>query len=382
VGSIRLDLNHSINVIKTANAVPFNSADAFASSVNSKLLLNQIVDNVNRASEGDLNLSIVGATAPTNTTTISASPTTTTVQASTSLTSAIDSIQTSIPVTSTANFSTSGTIQINSEQMVYSSTTATTFDGVSRGANSTSTAVHANGSVVSPTVTVKSTDTLINAVDVSTFSAAGTIQIDNEQMNYSSRSTATTPNTFTISARGVNGTTAVDHSSSISIKEVNTVTATATTINVTSAAGFPTSGTIQIGAEHIAYTSINTASTPNTIGGLTRGFNGTVASVHTAADVVLEIDINATSTSLATVSNPISYILITSNIQFYFQYTTKDAVVSPILSSATFAYHNSTNPITNITFWNGTLQPDATPITSFTIKQSSLQQRVTYVSAS
>lgn len=378
-------MNHSVNVIKTSPAsasttptqvsAPATAPSAFASASNRKLLLNQTVDNVNRATEGDLILSVAGATTPTNSTTVAAAPTTTTVQASTTISSAIDSIQTSIPVASTAQFPSSGTIQINSEQMVYSSTTATTFDNVSRGANGTSTANHTLASVVSPLYAVDSSQTSINVASTAGFATSGTIQIDNEQIDYGS----ITATSFGGLTRGVNGTTASTHGSSITITQINTITSTQTSIPVVSTAGFPTSGTIQIGAEQIAYTS----TTVTSFGGLTRGFNGSVAAVHTASNTVLEIDVNASSTELATVANPISYILITSATAFYFRYTTKDAVVSPILKSATFAYHNSANPITNITFWNGTLQPDVTPNpTSFTIKQSSVESTITYIGAS
>ncbi|MBE9529432.1 MAG: Ig-like domain-containing protein [Proteobacteria bacterium] len=55
---------------------------------------------------------------------------------------------TSISVDSTADFSSSGTIKIDSEEICYSSITATSFGAITRGCNSTVAASHSNNSVV------------------------------------------------------------------------------------------------------------------------------------------------------------------------------------------------------------------------------------------
>jgi hypothetical protein len=48
----------------------------------------------------------------------------------------------------TAGFSSSGTVQIDSEQLTYSSTTSTAFAGVQRGANGSTPAAHATAATV------------------------------------------------------------------------------------------------------------------------------------------------------------------------------------------------------------------------------------------
>ena len=51
---------------------------------------------------------------------------------------------TTITVNSTTGFSSSGTLHIANEQVTYTGTTSTTFTGVTRGANSTTAAAHAD----------------------------------------------------------------------------------------------------------------------------------------------------------------------------------------------------------------------------------------------
>jgi hypothetical protein len=61
-----------------------------------------------------------------------------------------------ITVKSTAGFSSSGTLQINSEQFTYTGITSTTFTGVTRAANSTSAAAHSPTSDTTRTVVSES----------------------------------------------------------------------------------------------------------------------------------------------------------------------------------------------------------------------------------
>lgn len=67
----------------------------------------------------------------------------------TTLNGALNSSATTITVVSTASFPTSGTVKIDSEQITYTGTTATTFTGATRGANSTVAASHSSGASVS-----------------------------------------------------------------------------------------------------------------------------------------------------------------------------------------------------------------------------------------
>jgi hypothetical protein len=59
-----------------------------------------------------------------------------------------NSVITTITIDSTTDFSSSGTIKIDSEEICYSSVTDTSFGAVTRGCNSTVAAAHSNNSVV------------------------------------------------------------------------------------------------------------------------------------------------------------------------------------------------------------------------------------------
>lgn len=63
----------------------------------------------------------------------------------TTLSTTLTSSSTTITVASTAGFRTSGVIVIDSEQIAYTGKTATTFTGLTRGANSTTAAAHTAG---------------------------------------------------------------------------------------------------------------------------------------------------------------------------------------------------------------------------------------------
>ena len=71
---------------------------------------------------------------------------------STTLTGAHTKIVTTITVASTTSFPSTGTILIDNEQMTYTGTTATTFTGVTRAANSTTVATHSASATVSGSV--------------------------------------------------------------------------------------------------------------------------------------------------------------------------------------------------------------------------------------
>jgi hypothetical protein len=64
---------------------------------------------------------------------------------STTLSADIDAAVTTIPVASTADFPSSGTLQLDFERINYTGTTPTTFTGATRGAGSTPAAAHGNG---------------------------------------------------------------------------------------------------------------------------------------------------------------------------------------------------------------------------------------------
>ena len=72
--------------------------------------------------------------------------------APTATTAALTAASTSIPVTSTAGYALHGRLLIDSELINYTSTTATTFDGLTRGVGGTTAAAHASVATVSQNV--------------------------------------------------------------------------------------------------------------------------------------------------------------------------------------------------------------------------------------
>lgn len=67
---------------------------------------------------------------------------------STQLTSTIDSDDTTLSVTSTADFEDDGNVMIGSEKIAYTSKTSTTFAGCTRGEDETTARAHASGAMV------------------------------------------------------------------------------------------------------------------------------------------------------------------------------------------------------------------------------------------
>lgn len=78
----------------------------------------------------------------------------------------------------------------------------------------------------------------------------------------------------------------------------NSMTASQTTMNLTDASRFPTSGTVVVDAEKITYTGKSN----NQLTGLTRGANGTTATTHSSGVPVLEV---RTSFTYEAVSHPV-----------------------------------------------------------------------------
>ncbi len=68
--------------------------------------------------------------------------------ASTTLNEALDASETSIDVASAANLGESGTIRVDSEDIIYTGKSTNTLTGCTRGANDTTAATHSNGATV------------------------------------------------------------------------------------------------------------------------------------------------------------------------------------------------------------------------------------------
>lgn len=79
----------------------------------------------------------------------------------------------------------------------------------------------------------------------------------------------------------------------------SSISATDTTIPLTSSTGFPASGTIQIGSETINYAAVS----GNNLIGATRGAESTTAATHSSSDAVLCATLTITDTSHGAVQN-------------------------------------------------------------------------------
>ena len=142
---------------------------------------------------------------------------------------------------------------------------------------------------LSGSVTVTETTSLALTDGTGFPTGGGTIIIDNEQITYATRS----GNTLSTLTRNVNGTGVSAHSSGAAVSSLTFPSTTlaadltstdVTSMTVASQANFPTTGTVLIGTEEIAYTGKNTS--PDRLTGLTRGVNGSKAAAHSTSAAV------------------------------------------------------------------------------------------------
>ena len=242
---------------------------------------------------------------------------------------AVGSGDTIINVASTIAFPTQGTIQIDSELIVYSSTTPTTFQGLTRGAYGTAAAAHAAGALVflanaastgavpvttTVTTTMLSTDTVADVAATTMFPPTGNaIIIDSEVILFNGTTSTSFENLF----RGANGTTPAGHSIGATVFGVlplsggtgfggacvvtAAVSAAAIVLPVTTTARFPSAGFLYVGTECIQYTG----TTATSFMGLTRGVAGTTAAAHSNGDFVYPIAAEITGVGTEQVWAPI-----------------------------------------------------------------------------
>ena len=238
-------------------------------------------------------------------------------QATTLLNGAIANNSPTLTVDTTEGFPTSGTLLIGTEEMTYTGKTSTTFTGLTRNTNAAGAAAALDDATVklasfSEDIFSGFTDQLRNtfastAVTSSApaaggilsvgstdgFPDTGTIKVGNEHMTY----TAKTATTFTIGVKAQDNTTTYTAPTAI-LDGAITATSTTITVDTFPNGGFPETGTLLIGTEHVTYTGFTANSTtrpfPNndtievTFTGLTRGANGTTAaSGSDNADVTL-----------------------------------------------------------------------------------------------
>ena len=229
-------------------------------------------------------------------------------QANTILNGAITNSDTTLTVDTTTGFPTSGTLLIGTEEMTYTGKTSTTFTGITRNTNSAGAASAVDDATVklasfSEDIFSGFTDQLRNtfaaaAVTSSApaaggtltvgstdgFPDTGTIKVGDEHMTY----TAKTATTFTIGVKAQDNTTTYTAPTAI-LDGAITATSTTITVDTFPNGGFPETGTLLIGSEHVTYTGFTANSTtrpfPNndtieiTFTGLTRGANGTTAAI-------------------------------------------------------------------------------------------------------
>ena len=229
-------------------------------------------------------------------------------QANTLLNGAIANNSPTLTVDTTTGFPTSGTLLIGTEEMTYTGKTSTTFTGLTRNTNGAGAAAALDDATVklasfSEDIFSGFTDQLRNtyaaaAVTSSApaaggtltvgstdgFPDTGTIKVGNEHMTY----TAKTATTFTIGVKAQDNTTTYTAPTAI-LDGAITATSTSITVDTFPNGGFPESGTLLIGTEHVTYTGFTANSTtrpfPNndtieiTFTGLTRGANGTTAAI-------------------------------------------------------------------------------------------------------
>ena len=201
-------------------------------------------------------------------------------QANTLLNGAITNSATSITVDTTTGFPTSGTLLIGTEEMTYTGKTSTTFTGLTRNTNSAGAATALDDATVklasfSEDIFSGFTDQLRNtyaatAVTSSAPAASGTLTVG---------STAGFPDTGTLKVGNEHMTytakTATTFTIGVKAQDNTTtytaptavldgaITASSTTIVVDGFQNgpFPESGTLLIGTEHVTYTGYTSSST-------------------------------------------------------------------------------------------------------------------------
>ena len=204
-------------------------------------------------------------------------------QPNTLLNGAIANNATTLTVDTTAGFPTTGTLLIGSEQMTYTGKTATTFTGVTRGANSTSAAAALDDATVklasftedvfsgfkdklrntsvSAAVTASVPDdsaaVALNVGSTAGFPDTGTILVGNEKMTY----TAKTATSFTIAQNGRGADNTSNYVGPTAVLD-GAITDSATSIIIDGVTNgpFPESGTLLIGTEQITYTGLTITS--------------------------------------------------------------------------------------------------------------------------
>ena len=188
-----------------------------------------------------------------------------------------------ISVDSTTGFSSSGTLQINSEIFSYTGVTSSSFTGVTRAESSTSAAAHAVDDVVSESWTQRDTGrTNASKYTFERFNFDGNdklIVVDstNNPIIFNT-SMASTPVTSPNAATGETTQLGADIASGTGMSGSGTITVKSTT-------GFNSSGSVLINNEIFAYTG----KTDTSFTGVTRASSSSTADDHTTGAIVADL---------------------------------------------------------------------------------------------
>jgi len=231
------------------------------------------------------------------------------VPTNTTLTAAMTSGQTVIPM-NPSTFANGGQLAIGSEIVSYVSNTPKLFT-VTRGTNSTTGASHtASDSVylISTATTALSSTSLVGdltalttsvqGTSLDSFTSSGFLIVDQEIVKYNNVA-------LRGMTRGTNTTTNVNHGTATEVYLVqNSVTALSptsvldgsindsqTSVTLDDGSSFTSSGTVVIGSEVIDYTG----KSGNILTGCTRGVSANAASLHDVGDTVYQVGSYITS---------------------------------------------------------------------------------------
>ena len=176
-----------------------------------------------------------------------------------------------ITVAATTGYPTSGTFSLGAEEVTYTGTTATTFTGCGRGANSTTIVAQADAETLSYVY-----PTTITVDAITGYPATGSVLVGSEEMTF----TGTTSTTLTGVVRGTNSTTKAGHTDNTALAFVHPAT-----IAVASTTGYPSSGTIVVESEHISFTGKDSTN----FTGCTRGADSTTIATHADSAAVTSV---------------------------------------------------------------------------------------------
>jgi uncharacterized Zn finger protein len=205
-----------------------------------------------------------------------------------SITTAGTNGSTSITVASGAGILNNDFITVDSETMQVTAGGGTTTLTVTRGAQSTTPALHANGATVTNISRISASQTTINLASTTGIVSGDIIQMDSEEMQVS---TVVNGTQLTVS-RGANGTTAATHGTGAVVLN-RTITAAATTLTLSSTTAINVGDYLLIDSEKVLVGAVSVDQVT-----VTRAQLSTAAAPHAA---FVDVDNHTTSAATQTV---------------------------------------------------------------------------------